>query len=168
MSGSWTKGSDQFFLCETWSVNYERYWKIAIWSCRDTLYLRIMAEKMFLMKIHEEISWENSKPSWRYLIFSSREEDAHVHSFPIYGCSIKWRKTINEMSGNIPGGSFLGGKFPRENFPGGILMGRNFSCGNFPEGNFPRTEKIIASLQKLRKKKQKKISLKVGSLIKWI
>ena len=147
MSGSWTKGSDQFFLCETWSVNYERYWKIAVWSCRDTLYFRLMAEKM---------SWENSKPSWRYLIFSSREVDAHVHSFPIYGCSIKWRKTINEMSGNIPGGSFLGGKFPRENFPGGILMGRNFPGGNFPGGNFPRTEKTIASLQKLRKQKLRK------------
>ena len=61
-----------------------------------------------------------------------------------------------ERSGNIPGGSFLGGKFPRENFPGGILMGRNFPGGNFLGGNFPRTEKTIASLQKLRKKKQKK------------
>ena len=39
--------------------------------------------------------------------------------FAIYGRSVKWRKTINEMRGNIPGG----------NFPG----------GNFAEGNFPRT-----------------------------
>ena len=43
-------------------------------------------------------------------------------------------KTINEMSGNIPGRNFLGGNFPRANFAGGSLMG-----GNFPGGNFPRT-----------------------------
>ena len=40
----------------------------------------------------------------------------------------------NEMGGNIPGGNFLSGKFPRGNFPGVSLMG-----GNFPGGNFPRT-----------------------------
>ena len=38
------------------------------------------------------------------------------------------------MGGNIPGGNFLSGKFPRGNFPGVSLMG-----GNFPGGNFPRT-----------------------------
>ena len=53
--------------------------------------------------------------------------------------SVKWRKTINEMGGNIPGENFLGGKFPgmgkfsRWHFDG------NFSGGNSPVGNFPRT-----------------------------
>ena len=51
MSGSWTKGRDQFFPCETWSVNYEWYWEIAIWSCEDTLYSSPRAEKVFCIKI---------------------------------------------------------------------------------------------------------------------
>ena len=46
----------------------------------------------------------------------------------------KWRKTINEMGGNILGGNFLTG-----NFPVGSLMGGNFPGENFPEGNFTRT-----------------------------
>ena len=40
--------------------------------------------------------------------------------------SVKWRKAINEMSGNIPGGNFLGG-----NFPGGVWW-----VGIFPGGIF--------------------------------
>ena len=32
---------------------------------------------------------------------------------PSYGQSIKWRKTINGMDGNNPGGNFSGGNFPR-------------------------------------------------------
>ena len=36
---------------------------------------------------------------------------------------------FKNMTGNIPGGNFLGG-----NFPGGISMG-----GNFPGGSFPDT-----------------------------
>ena len=54
----------------------------------------------------------------------------------IYGRSSKWRETINEMDGNIPGGNFL-----RGNFPGGSLMSGNITGGNFPGGggNFPRT-----------------------------
>ena len=41
---------------------------------------------------------------------------------------------FKNMSGNIPGGTFLGGNFPVGNFPGGTLMG-----GNFPGGSFPDT-----------------------------
>ena len=37
----------------------------------------------------------------------------------IYERSVKWRKAINEMSGNIPGGNFLGGNFPEVAFQGG-------------------------------------------------
>ena len=55
-----------------------------------------------------------------------------------YGRSVKWRKTINEMGGNIPGGKFLGGNFPGGDFPGWSLMG-----GNFRGRNFPRTQNPI-------------------------
>ena len=41
------------------------------------------------------------------------EEDVHVHSFPIFGRNVKWRKTIDEMGGNISGGNFAGGNFPK-------------------------------------------------------
>ena len=34
-----------------------------------------------------------------------------------YRQRIKWRKAINEMGGNIPGGNFLGG-----DLPGGIFL----------------------------------------------
>ena len=61
-------------------------------------------------------SWKNSKPLWRYQHFLSREEDLHVHPPPPQW-SVKWRKTINEMDGNIPGGNFLGGNFPGGDFP---------------------------------------------------
>ena len=128
MSGSWTKGREQFFPCGTWSVNYEWYWQIAIWSCSDTLYFRFRAEKMFCMKIIAKFSWENSKLFWICQNFSFKEEDVHNLS-SIYGWRVKWRKIINEMGGNIPGGNFLGGIFPGEVFPEGSLMG----------GNFPRT-----------------------------
>ena len=68
-----------------------------------------------------KVSSENSKTSWRYQFFSSREVDVHVHSSPIYGRSIKRRKTINEMGTNIAGGDFLGGKFQAGNFLGSFL-----------------------------------------------
>ena len=51
----------------------------------------------------------------------------------IHGLSLKKRKPINEMDGNIPGGSFpkVGGGDGGEGFPGESLMG-----GNFPGGQF--------------------------------
>ena len=64
-SWSWTKGRDQFFPSETWSVNHEWYWEIATWSCADTLDFRLRAEKIFSMNILfniAKVSWENSKP----------------------------------------------------------------------------------------------------------
>ena len=67
----------------------------------------------------------------------SLSSDVHAPSPSIYGRRTKWRKTINEMVGNIPGGNFLGGNFPGGSFPGGSLMG-----GNFPGGNFPRTTEM--------------------------
>ena len=80
------------------------------------------------------VSWENFKPFWRLQNYWSREEDVHVHSPSIYGRIVKWKKTINEMGGNIPCGNFLSGNFPRGN-----LVGGNFAAGNFPGGNFPKT-----------------------------
>ena len=74
----------------------------------------------------------------------SREEDVHVYSAPIYGRSVKCRKTTDEMYGNIPGGNFVGG-----NFPGGIFHGGNFFLWEFSgwefsrEENFPRTQESI-------------------------
>ena len=47
----------------------------------------------------------------------------------IYGRSVKRRKAINEMSGNIPGRNFLG-----RNFSGESLRGGNFSGGFFQNG----------------------------------
>ena len=85
----------------------------------------------------------NIEPFWRYQNFSSRKEDVNVHSPPIYGRIIKWRKTMNQMSGNIPGGIFLGG-----NFLGGSLMGGNVPDGKLPGGNFPRT--VSLKLEKLK------------------
>ena len=80
-----------------------------------------------------EVSWENSKPSRRYQNFLSREEVVHVHCSPIYGRSVKWRKTINEMGGNIPGGNFLGANFPGGNFP------RILICKLFFQKHSPRS-----------------------------
>ena len=136
MSGSWTKGRDHFFQCETWSLNYEWYWEIAIWSCTDTLYFRLRAEKMFYIKILlilPSLCEKTLSCSGNIKIFPSREEDVQVHSPPIYGRSVKWRKTINEISRNIPGGNFLGGNFPADNFPGGIWWVGIFLVGSFPE-----------------------------------
>ena len=45
------KKGNNFFQCETWSINYEWYWETAITSCADTLYFRFVAEKLFCMKI---------------------------------------------------------------------------------------------------------------------
>ena len=61
-------------------------------------------------------AWRLLEEIW-YQIFFSREEDVHVHSSSIYWRSVKWKKTINEMSGNMPGRNFLG-----RNFPGGIFL----------------------------------------------
>ena len=68
--------------------------------------------------------------------FLSREGDVHANAPPILGRRVKWRMTINEMGGNIPGGNFLGGNFPGRNFPRGSLMGGNFWVGIFPGGIF--------------------------------
>ena len=71
--------------------------------------------------------------------FLSREGDVHVHAPPNYGRSLKWRKTVNEMGGNIPSGNFLGGNFPGGG--GGIFYGvvwwaRIFRVGILPGGIF--------------------------------
>ena len=76
-----------------------------------------------------EVSWENSKPSRRYQNFLSRKEVVHVHCSPIS----KWKKTINEMGGNIPGGNFLSANFPGGNFA------RILICKLFFQKHSPRS-----------------------------
>ena len=73
----------------------------------------------------------------------SREKDVHVYSLLIYGRRVKYRKTTNEMCGNIPGGNVLDG-----NFPGGIFQGEVRLVGILQwefsrEDNFPRTQESI-------------------------
>ena len=74
-----------------------------------------------------KFSEENSKPSWKYHNFSSREKDVHVYSSPIYGRSIKWRKINNEMGGTFMGRNFLG-----DIFQGGVWWVGIFRVGIFP------------------------------------
>ena len=92
-----------------------------------------------------KVPWENSKPFWRYQNFSSREEDVHVLS-PIYGRSVKWRKTINEMGGNIPGVNFLGGNFPGEIFQGWVWWVGIFRVGIFLESHKGNSFFLIPTL----------------------
>ena len=136
MSGSWTKERDRFFPCKTWSVNYEWYWETAIWSGIYTLYFRFRAEKMFCMKILLLLPKFHEKTL-------SRSEDIkifcpgsrmYIYTLPtIYGRSVKWRKTINEMGGNIPVGNFLRGNIKGEHFPGKVWWVR---VGVLPGGIF--------------------------------
>ena len=138
MSGSWTKGRDQFFPCETWSVNYEWYWKLQFDHAQILYILGLGLKKVWYQNFINiaKFSWENSKPSWRYQNFSSMEEDVHVHSPPIYGRSDKWRNTINEMDGNILGGNFWVGIFRGKLFQGGVWWVGIFRVGIFPGGIF--------------------------------
>ena len=132
-SGSWTKGRDQFFPCESWSVNYQWYWEIAIWSCADTLYFRLRAEKMFCMKILLILSKFHEKTLSRpgdIKIFVQGGGCTCTLS-PIYRRNVKRRKTKNEMGGNIPCWNFLGG-----NFPGGGFSREEFDGWEFPRGEF--------------------------------
>ena len=111
------------------------------------LCFRLRAEKMFFYEnfiIVAKVSWENSKPFWRYQNFWSREEDVHVHSPPIYGRSVKWRKTVNEMGVNIPGGNF-----PEGILQWGVWWVAIFQVGIFPRGNLPRTIQYICWITKI-------------------
>ena len=60
-----------------------------------------------------KVSWENPKAFWRYRFFFQGEGCTCTLSPIVYGQSANWRKTINEMGANIPGGNFLGVYFPR-------------------------------------------------------
>ena len=136
MSGSWTKGRDQFIPCETWSVNYEWYWGIAIWSCADTLDFRLRAEKMFCMKILLILRKFNDKTLRRKIFHPGR---MYMYTLPPW---TKRRETINEMGRNIPGGNFLGGNF-LGGFSTGEFDGWKFSGWEFSRGRFPRTRQAI-------------------------
>ena len=77
--------------------------------------------------------------------FFSREGDVHVHAPHNYGRSLKWRKTINEMGGNIPGGNFLGGNFLGGIFQGGVCWLGIFLVGILPGGIFLEPLKTLLS-----------------------
>ena len=138
MSGSWTKGIVQFFPCETWSVNHERYWETATWSCADILYFRLRTEKnVSLRRFYyiAKVSWEKSKQSWRYHFFRPGIR-MYMYTFSPYLDAVLSKETQQmKWVGILQVGIFRG------KFPGGSLMERNFLGGNFPRRNFPRTQK---------------------------
>ena len=51
MLRSWTKGSDQHFSCETWSVNFEWCWEIATDHVQMLYILQLGPKKCFFTKI---------------------------------------------------------------------------------------------------------------------
>ena len=68
---------------------------------------------LILPKLHEK----TLSRSGDIKLFPSRKEDDSPRH---YRQSLKWRKTINEMGWDIPGGNFLGGNFQGGDFPGGV------------------------------------------------
>ena len=58
--------------------------------------------------------------------------------------SVKWRKAVNEIGGNILGENFLVGKFPgMGEFSRGGGLRWDFFGSEFSRGNFPRTIFLI-------------------------
>ena len=119
-----------------WNLVY-RLWMV-LRNChtqiihRCFIFKTLVNSKNILYKSNiAKVPWETSKLFWRYQ--KSKEEDVHVHTLSIYGGSVKWKKTINELDGNIPGVNFLGGNFLRGRGGGG---GGGFSRGGFDGGNF--------------------------------
>ena len=51
------------------------------------------------------------------------------HLWTKYYVKNKWRKAINEMDGNIPGGNFSWWEFSKEEFDGWEFSGWEFSKG---------------------------------------
>ena len=145
MSGSWTKGSDQFFPCETGSVNYEWYREIAIWSCADTLELKKYgynladtAEKMFCMKIllilpkfHEKTL---SRSGDIKIFLPGRKMYMYILSPPFMEEVLSEERQWNGWE--YSRWYFSGWGFSRGKFPGGVLC---LMDRNFPGGIFPRT-----------------------------
>ena len=134
MWGSWTQKKGTIFsvwnlVSKLWVVLrnenliVRKYFIFQTYGWKNVLYEHfINIAKVF---------WVNSKPFWRYQSFRPGRR-IHVYTPPpIYGKSVKWRKTINEMCGNISGGNFLGG-----NFPGRDFSWRSLIVGNFPSRNF--------------------------------
>ena len=112
MRGGWTKGSDQFSLCETWSVNYEWYWEILYENFSNIA----------------KVLWENSKQSRIYqnvflyyillpfmdAVFS--EERELMKWVGIFQLGNFWVGILrgNVFSwGGVDGWEFFRGKFPR-------------------------------------------------------
>ena len=77
------------------------------------------------------VSWENSKPFWRYQNISSREEDVHLHSPPNYGRSVSEERQL------INGWEYSRWEFSGGNFPRGVWWVGIFPYGTFTRIHFP-------------------------------
>ena len=98
-----------------------------LWLKKMGSFMKIL---LILSKFHEKTL---SRPGDIKIFCPGRR----MHSSPVYGHSVKWRKTINEMSANIPGRNFLGGNFPGlEEFSRGEFDGWEFSGWEFSRGYF--------------------------------
>ena len=144
MSGSWKKRKRLKGSFSMWNL-VNRLW-VVLRNCHTQIIHRcfivktLVNSKNILYKSNiAKVPWDTSKLFWRYQ--KSREEDVHVHTLSIYGGSVKWKKTINELDGNIPGVNFLGGNFLRGvgGFSRGEFDGWNFLGGDFRVGTLSRT-----------------------------
>ena len=117
----------------------EWYWEIEIWSWEDTLYSRLIAEKMFCIKIllilpkfHEKTLSPSGdiKTFWRYQNFLSREEDVHVHSPPFIDEVLSEERQLIKWVGTFWVGIFRG-EFSRGKFDGWEFFGWEFSRRKF-------------------------------------
>ena len=132
MPVSWTKRSDQFVPCETSSANNEWYWKIAIWSCADTLYFRLRDEKNFFVKIllllpkfHEKTL---SRPGDINFFFQRGGCTSTLFPHLWTQCWVKkgnWYNGWEYSRLKFSGGDFQGGSLMSRNFPGGLLHDLN-------------------------------------------
>ena len=136
MSGKWTKRSDQFFPCETCSVNYERHWKIAVWSCADALHFRLRAEKCYL---------------WKFLLAKFREKNLshpediksfcprtqmYMYTLPLFIDAVLSKESqLMKWVGIFLVKIFWVGIFWRELFQGGVWW-LGFSGWEFFRGEF--------------------------------
>ena len=140
MSGSWKKRKRLKGSFSMWNL-VNRLW-VVLRNCHTQIIHRcfivktLVNSKNILYKSNiAKVPWDTSKLFWRYQ--KSREEDVHVHTLSSDGGSVKWKKTINDLDGNIPGVNFLGGNFLRGSgriFQGGVwwveFSGWGFSRGD--------------------------------------
>ena len=113
-------------------------WKIPTWNIFSTMFSNISTQVFsFFFHYRHRYHWCYLKDCFVILCFKSFYDCKNLSKQ-----NVQWRKAINEMGGNIPSESFMGGNLTsggREWFSRGKSDGLHFSGGNFPGGNFPRT-----------------------------